>query len=163
MGSIVEKSHGKFKIENASWRDLMALNALEKLCFNQDAWPLLELLGVLTFPGMVRLRAVVEGEMVGFIAGDPRRSDQTGWILTLGVLPDWRRKGIAEALLKECERRMGMHTVKLTVRRGNRAAIGLYEKMGYKQIAIWPKYYRNGEDGAGTEIRGDAVRWDPEW
>ena len=108
----MEKSHGKFKIENASWRDLMALNALEKLCFNQDAWPLLEL---------------------------------------LGVLPDWRRKGIAEALLKECERRMGMHTVKLTVRRGNRAAIGLYEKMGYKQIAIWPKYYRNGEDGMVLE------------
>ena len=108
---------------------------------------MLELLGVLVFPGVVRLRAAVDGEMVGFIAGDPRRDEQTGWIMTLGVLPDWRRQGIAEALLSECEQKMGLPTVKLTVRRGNEPAIALYQKLGYTQTDIWSRYYQNGEDG----------------
>ena len=43
-----------YDIQSANWRDLFALSALEKVCFDQDAWPLLELMGVLTFPGVVR-------------------------------------------------------------------------------------------------------------
>ena len=107
MVGIVTENTRNFLIEPASWRDLRSLEKLEKICFGEDAWPMLELLGVLVFPGVVRLRAAVDGEMVGFIAGDPRRDEQTGWIMTLGVLPDWRRQGIAEALLSECEQKMG--------------------------------------------------------
>ena len=140
-----------YKIKSASWRDLFALSALEKVCFDQDAWPLLELVGVLTFPGVVRLQAVAADEMVGFIAGDPRRQDKTGWILTLGVLPDWRRKGIAGDLLGQCEQLMGMPRVKLTVRRNNMSAMQLYHKMGYEQVDIWSRYYHNGEDGLVLE------------
>lgn len=111
----------------------------------------MELLGVLVFPAVVRLRASAQGTMVGFIAGDPRRSEDTGWILTLGVLPAWRRMGIARALLVECETRLEMPKVKLTVRCGNTAAIRLYKKMDYQQIDIWRRYYRNGEDGLVLE------------
>jgi ribosomal-protein-alanine N-acetyltransferase len=134
-------------IEQAGWRDLLTLSALEKVCFDRDAWPLIELMGVLTFPGIVRLRAVGDSKLVGFIAGDPRRRDNTGWILTLGVMPDWRRQGIAEALLNKCEEQLHMPQMKLSVRRSNTAAIHLYEKLGYKQVDIWSKYYRGGEDG----------------
>lgn len=140
-----------YNIQTASWRDLFALSALEKICFSQDAWPLLELIGVLAIPGVVRLRAVVADEMVGFIAGDPRRHEKTGWILTLGVLPDWRRKGIAQALLRRCEEHMEMPRVKLTVRRNNLSALQLYKKMGYQQVDIWSRYYHNGEDGLVLE------------
>jgi ribosomal-protein-alanine N-acetyltransferase len=140
-----------YKIQSASWRDLFSLSALEKVCFEQDAWPILELFGVLTFPGVVRLRAVAADEMVGFIAGDPRRNEKTGWILTLGVLPDWRRKGIARDLLSRCEQLMGMPKVKLTVRRNNLSALHLYHNMGYEQVDIWSRYYHNGEDGLVLE------------
>ncbi|NPV41345.1 MAG: GNAT family N-acetyltransferase [Anaerolineae bacterium] len=140
-----------YTIQPATWRDLFALSELEKICFKEDAWPLLELMGVLTFPGVVRLRAVVEKEMVGFIAGDARRAEKTGWILTLGVLPFWRRRGIAYDLLSTCEQQMGMPVVKLTVRRNNESALRLYEKMGYRQVDIWSRYYRSGEDGLVLE------------
>jgi len=143
----VTQASDSFQIETAGWRDMKALHALEKSCFKEDAWPLVELLGVLTFPGVVRIKAVASGSMVGFIAGDANRGENTGWILTLGVQPEMRRRGIAGALLKECERLMDMATVKLTVRRGNLAAIGLYEKLGYRKVDVWPRYYRNGEDG----------------
>ena len=147
ISGIVIPVQSEYLIENANWRDLGALNTLEKVCFGEDAWPYLELLGLLTFPGVVRLKATVRREMIGFISGDARRAEKTGWILTLGVLPAWRRRGVALALLAECERRMGMPQVKLTVRRGNLPAIRLYEKLGYQQVDIWSKYYRSGEDG----------------
>lgn len=128
---------------------------------------MIELLGVLTFPDVVRLKAVINDQMAGFIAGDPRRANSRGnlrtaegWILTLGVLPAYRRLGIAEALLAECEAQMNMPVVKLTVRRSNLAAIRLYEKTGYRQIDIWLKYYHNGEDGLVFEKRvemGDGL------
>lgn len=142
-----EQNARAFIIEQASWRDLLALSELEKVCFERDAWPLIELMGVLTFPGVVRLRAVRDGQMIGFIAGDPRKRENTGWILTLGVLPDWRRQGIAGVLLNRCEMQMHMPQVKLSVRRSNTAAIRLYEKLGYEQVDTWVKYYRGGEDG----------------
>jgi len=142
-----EQDKRAYIIEQAGWRDLLTLYALEKVCFDHDAWPLIELMGVLTFPGLVRLRAVGDGKMVGFIAGDPRRRDNTGWILTLGVLPDWRRQGIAEALLSLCEQQLRMPQIKLSVRRSNTHAIHLYEKLGYKQVDIWSRYYQGGEDG----------------
>jgi ribosomal-protein-alanine N-acetyltransferase len=147
MVGVVNENPRDYQIDRASWRDIKALGALEKACFGADAWPLLELLGVLTFPGVVKFKAVGVGAMIGFIAGDPRWNEKTGWILTLGVLPDWRRRGIAEALLSECERKMRMPLVKLTVRCGNAPAIRLYEKLGYRRVDIWSRYYHDGEDG----------------
>ena len=136
-----------FTIQNASVRDLHILHRLERECFGQDAWPWLELLALLWFPDVVRLRAVVEGEMVGFIAADRRRAENCGLILTLGVFEQHRRKGIARALLQECERQLvPLPRVRLTVRRSNAAAIALYTSLGYVQKEIWPKYYAAGED-----------------
>jgi len=151
MGTNPMNATSIYDIQTANWRDLFPLSALEKVCFDQDAWPLLELMGVLTFPGVVRLKAVVANEMVGFIAGDPRRGEKTGWILTLGVLPVWRRKGIGFDLLRICEEKLELPKIKLTVRRSNQAALHLYEKLGYRQVDIWSRYYRNGEDGLVLE------------
>ena len=52
--------------------DLNSLRKLEKACFEKDAWPLFDLIAVLTFPEVVRLKAVVDGQMAGFVGGDPR-------------------------------------------------------------------------------------------
>ena len=61
-----------FEIQQAGLRDLKELHALEHACFDQDAWTYLDLIGVLTLPATVRLKAVIEEKMVGFIAGDIR-------------------------------------------------------------------------------------------
>ena len=141
----------QFILTPASWRDLFPLHNLERACFEDDSWPLIELLAVLTFPGMVRLKAVVTQKMVGFIAGERRHDEQTGWILTLGVFPAYRRLGIAAALLDRCEQELRMPKIKLSVRRSNLAAIDLYNKNGYTQIGVWSNYYHNGEDGLVLE------------
>ena len=93
-----------FKILQASLKDLKELHALEKACFEQDAWSYLDLIGVLTFPATVRLKAVMGEKMVGFIGGDIRSSKNTGWIITVGVLPDYRNQGIAKPSWKDVKK-----------------------------------------------------------
>ena len=140
-----------FTLRPATWRDIRALYQLEKTCFGADAWPWIELMAVLAFPGTVRIKAVAEGQMVGFIAGDDRRDAGTGWIMTIGVLPAFRRQGIARALLAACEKQMKVEHIKLSVRRSNQAAILLYQQLGFSQVAVWSKYYHDGEDGLVLE------------
>lgn len=140
-------------IESAGWRDLSSLVHLEKVCFGEDAWSLLDLVGVLTLPGAVRLKAVLPGMMAGFIAGDPHRSEGIGWITTLAVLPAYRSLGIARELLTECERRMGMRRVRLSVRCSNQAALQLYGSSGYRRVGVWEGYYTGGENALVLEKR----------
>jgi ribosomal protein S18 acetylase RimI-like enzyme len=135
----------------ANIMDLNALRKLEKLSFEKDAWPLFDLMAVLTFPEVIRLKAIQDEQMVGFIAGDPRRRDGWAWIATIAVHPDYRRRGIGLALLHACEARLGVPRARLTVRISNTAAISMYEKEGYKTIDIWKAYYNDGEDAQVME------------
>jgi ribosomal-protein-alanine N-acetyltransferase len=138
--------NGSINIENANWRDLNALRHLEQVCFPKDAWPLWDLLGVLTFPNVVRLKAVIAEQMVGFIAGDIRQSERMAWIATIGVLPEYRGRGIGAALLEVCEKRLTVPRIRLNVRVSNQAALRLYRKFSYYEVGLWPKYYQDGED-----------------
>ena len=130
----------------AGWRDLNDLRQIEKICFGDDAWPLWDLVAVLTFGGIVRLKAAANDRMVGFVAGEIHSGEKVGWITTLGVIPEFRRQGIAKALLAACEEQLGTAFVRLSVRRSNLAAIHLYEQAGYIQAGIWPAYYVDRED-----------------
>ncbi len=136
-----------YKLDDANWKDIGALRKIEQACFGIDAWPLIDLIAVLMFPGIIRIKAVLEEEMVGFISGDGSRDISTGWITSIGVLEPYRRMGIAEALLSACETRLPNHQIKLTVRKSNQPAINLYRKSGYIQTELWERYYQDGESG----------------
>ena len=140
-----------YKIVMASWRDLSEVREIENVCFPQDAWPLFDMLGALTFPGTVRFKAVLGGKIVGFVAGDIRRYQKTGWIATICVLPEFRNHGIGKALLLKCEQAMEMPRVKLSVRMSNQEAINMYRRNGYQDAGRWPRYYRGGEDALVME------------
>ncbi|MGD8605067.1 MAG: N-acetyltransferase [Anaerolineales bacterium] len=140
-------------IQPAGWRDLLEVHSLEKECFKQDAWPWFDLLAALTFPETVRFKAILNDQVVGFIVGDRRNSRQTGWIATVGVHPDYRRRGIARRLMTEAEEAMGLPRVRLTLRASNQAALTLYQQLGYSLVDSWGKYYADGEDGLVMEKR----------
>jgi ribosomal-protein-alanine N-acetyltransferase len=147
MNQVLPAAPGSAAIvEPATWRDLSPLRTLEKICFPVDVWPLFDMIGVLTFPGVVRLKATQDGEMVGFIAADIRRAQNLAWISTLGVLPEYRRRGIAKTLLRDCEARLTVPKVRLSVRASNQPATRLYASVGYQQYSIWSRYYSDGED-----------------
>lgn len=133
-------------IESASLKDLKDLRNLEKICFPIDNWPLLDLIGVLSLPSIVRLKATYMDKFIGFIAGTTKGRDSSGWITTLAVLPEYQNRGIAQQLLSKCEKLMKVKVILLTVRRSNSKAISLYQKNGYYQNEIWKSYYIDGED-----------------
>lgn len=138
-------------IEPATLRDLAPLREIERVCFPKDAWPLLDLIGVLAYPGVVRLKAVKDGQMVGFIAGDVRRAEGMAWIATVAVLPEHRGQGIGAKLLAECEQRIPLEHIRLCVRPSNDEAIRLYERFGYRRVGEWTKYYQDGESALVME------------
>ena len=139
------------EITSATIRDLNALRKLENTCFGKDAWPLFDLIAVLTFSDVVRLKAMEGGRMIGFVAGDPRPSQGFSWIATIGVLPAYQRRGIGRSLLHACEAQLKTPRMRLSVRASNQAAINLYEQEGYRTIDIWKAYYNDGENAIVME------------
>jgi ribosomal-protein-alanine N-acetyltransferase len=70
-------------------------------------------------------------------------------LLTLGVLPAMRRRGIARDLLEEGIRRaraLAARSLFLEVGVRNHPARRLYEAGGFREVGRRPRYYANGED-----------------
>jgi ribosomal-protein-alanine N-acetyltransferase len=152
MNTILNaQSEAGVAIELTTLRDLGALRHLEQVCFPTDAWPLLDLVSVLTFGGVIRLKAVRNKQMIGFIAGDVKRMESIAWIATLAVLPEYRGRGIGTALLQACEAQIPVNRIRLCVRPSNEVAIRLYEKFGYTKVGEWTKYYTDGESALVME------------
>lgn len=139
------------EIQPANLLDLTALRKLEHACFEKDAWPLLDLMAVLTWPDIIRLKVVENGEMIAFAACDPRPSQSAAWIATIAVDPRWQRRGIGRMLLRACEERVKLPRVKLSVRISNHGAISLYEQEGYQTVDVWGRYYSDEEDALVME------------
>lgn len=90
-----------------------------------------------------------DGEMSAFVIGviEP---DGTGHVTTIGVAPEYRRKGLARLMMHEVERSFaarGVQTIRLEVRVGNDSAQVLYEQLGYTVVQRMQRYYSNGDDG----------------
>jgi len=138
-------------IERANWRDLSALISLDKVCFTRDAWPWIDCLAALTFPEIVRLKAVFEDRLIGIVIGDRRRREGLGWIASIGVHPNFQRQGIGRRLLLACEQQLAMPRLRLTLRDSNRIAKSLYQNCGYVEVDVWSRYYADGENGIVME------------
>jgi ribosomal-protein-alanine N-acetyltransferase len=92
----------------------------------------------------------VAGELVGFVIVDVERCAMglRGYLVTLDVAEQWRRKGIAQRLMREAEARTiaaGARWMELHVFTGNEAAIRFYERLGYERLAMRRRFY--GADG----------------
>lgn len=82
------------------------------------------------------LVACADGGVVGHLAVTREEHPATEHVATLGlgVAPDWRRKGVAAALMSEAirwGRSVGVRKIILTVFPDNLAAIRLYRKFGF--------------------------------
>ena len=67
-------------------------------------------------------------------------------ILRLGVLNDFRRRGIAEKLLDSLIELVDMRDIILEVNCENSPAIELYKKKGFINYAVRKRYYPDGKD-----------------
>jgi ribosomal protein S18 acetylase RimI-like enzyme len=86
----------------------------------------------LTVQPELLLVAVLEHDLAGAVMAG--FDGVRGWIHHLGVAPEWRRRGIARALVHAAEaglRELGCRKVNLQVRATNREVVAFYESLGY--------------------------------
>ena len=125
-----------------------AVAELEKICFS-DPWSEKSVASELNNKLALWLVAEEEGRVAGYI-GSQTCGDESD-VMNVAVHPDFRRRGIAEALVKDLVdqlKAIGSRCLTLEVRASNDPAIALYEKMGFAEVGRRKNYYRNPREDA---------------
>ena len=130
-------------IRRMRWWDIDAVVAMEHVLF-EDAWSP-EMFWNELAQGDTRTYVVLtEGDEILGYGGLAAMPDEA-YVQTLGVAPKHQRKGLGamllQALLDDAKQR-GLERVGLEVRVDNEAAIALYERFGFKRVAIRKRYYQ---------------------
>jgi [ribosomal protein S18]-alanine N-acetyltransferase len=134
------------KIRRLSYSDLPQVVAIERRSF-PTPWSLAMFVLELSKPSGVCLAALRDGELVGYLFCS--RYDAVWHVMNVSVDPDFRRQGIATALIEALLERIDDGGVQITleVRPTNHGAIALYERFGFRAAGRRPRYYQdNGED-----------------
>ena len=135
-------------IERMNETHVVAVAALEKLCF-ADPWSEKSIASELQNPLALWLVAVEDDVVCGYIGSQSVMGESD--MMNVAVNPDFRRKGIGEALviaLSEELKAVGNTSLTLEVRISNAPAISLYEKLGFSQVGLRKNYYRNPREDA---------------
>jgi ribosomal-protein-alanine N-acetyltransferase len=86
------------------------------------------------------------GRVAGFLIVHVERVSglRVGYVVTIDVAPEFRRMGLAGALMDEASRRVaaaGVHRMELHVYAGNAEAIRFYESRGYVRVGVQRGFY----------------------
>lgn len=122
---------------------------LEKICFS-DPWSETMFLGDLQSEYTCYFGTFDES---GFLIGYAGMwlSVDSGEITNVAVHPDYRRKGIACALIDNLIKICKVNNVQflnLEVRESNCKAISLYNKLGFENVGLRKNYYKNPTENA---------------
>lgn len=136
------------RIELMTEAHVASIAEIEKLCFN-DPWSEKSIASELGNRLSLWL-VVLDGERVVAYVGSQSVLGETD-MMNIAVHPDYRRQGIAEALvtsLVAALKEKGNHSLMLEVRASNAPAKALYEKLGFQQVGVRKNYYRNPREDA---------------
>lgn len=140
-------------VEDARMRDVDDVATMHAQCFSRD-WGAHEIAGLMARPGVSVLLARAEGggrqPPLGFLIlrRDGYGPEAEAEIVTVGVPPRSRRRGVGDRLMRaairECQSdRIGR--LLLEVDGGNHGAVALYRRLGFRQVGERKGYYREGE------------------
>lgn len=137
-----------YRIRSAVPADAAALVAIERRCFS-DPWSEISFREALESPWSFGLVAQSASSVAGYLVG--REVAGSGEILNLAVSPNFRRRGVARALLRTglaLLRKRRVDEVYLEVRESNRSAQALYLSLGFRPVGQRSAYYRNPKEDA---------------
>ena len=126
--------------------DLPAVLAIERRSF-QTPWSLAMFVLELSKPGGICLAICGErDDLVGYLVCS--RYADVWHLMNIAVAPERRRQGIARELMEHLFEAAGPGArFTLEVRTSNSAAIGMYERFGFRPAGHRRRYYHdNGED-----------------
>jgi ribosomal-protein-alanine N-acetyltransferase len=138
--------------------DFDTLYEIDQACYEPEvAYSKRELRAYLRFNGSDCLVAeaqadsaspgAAEQQIAGFCIS--ARRDESGYIVTIDVLPEFRRHQVGTELLNEIERRLaanGVREVALETATDNDSAVAFWTKHGYRNRGIKKDYYPGGRD-----------------
>ncbi|MGH6990135.1 MAG: GNAT family N-acetyltransferase [Stellaceae bacterium] len=133
--------------------ELGALSKVHAECFPADPWSVLDFMELLTIRGASGHIAVSADGIEGFMLDLVGPEDAE--ILTIGVAPRARRRGLARMLIGDLARRArhkGARRLLLEVAADNTSAIALYISTGFVLLGERPHYYRRPEGNADAFI-----------
>lgn len=132
----------EYRIIDTTETQLEQIEAIERQCFSCP-WTLEQLRSQLSDDRHVFLVAVAEsGTVLGYV-GMMFVLDE-GYISNVAVAPDFRRQGVADALISALMTRaeeLGLAFVTLEVRAGNEPAKALYAIHGFVPVGRRKNYY----------------------
>jgi [ribosomal protein S18]-alanine N-acetyltransferase len=122
------------------------LAEMHRACFPEGPWDAATLERILALAGGFGYLAWRAESPVGFILARDLAGEVE--ILSVGVLPPWRRRGVGRALMDAVvakAERDGLGSIVLEVASENAAARRLYAAFGFVQVGRRPGYYRQPE------------------
>ena len=132
-------------IRKITTKDLNGVIELERICFNKyTAYSPRQLRYLITIANSNCLAETINEKIRGFIIVLYSKGKNVAGIETLNVDPEFRGKGIGRKLINAAEEDMYSKFIKkirLEVSVGNISAIKLYERLGFKKIALIKNYY----------------------
>lgn len=137
-----------YRIRPAAPADAAALVSIERRCFS-DPWSEGSFREALTSPWTFGLVAQTSRGLAGYFIG--RETAGMGEVLNLAVAPEFRRRGVASALLESglaAFRRRKADEVFLEVRESNITAQALYVGRGFRPVGQRAGYYRHPKEDA---------------
>jgi ribosomal-protein-alanine N-acetyltransferase len=129
--------------------DLPVFVSLDKELFPYSPWSASQYREEFSSPTRYFVVAVDEAESIIGYAGVFAPGQVEADILTVGVVPSHRGKGIAKALmalLTDWAKAQGSTAMMLEVKLDNSEAIGLYQSLGYSKLNIRKDYFGAGLD-----------------
>jgi len=136
--------------------ELGALAKLHAQCFPVDPWTVRDFMELLAIRGASgHLATAPEAGIEAFILDLIGPEDAE--ILTIGVAPGARRRGLARALIADLVKRArhrGARRVLLEVAAENQPAISLYSSAGFILLGERPGYYKSPSGRADALIFG---------
>ena len=129
--------------------DLPVFVSLDKELFPYSPWSAVQYKEEFSSPTRYFVVAIgAEQNIIGY-AGVFAPGGAEADVLTVGVVPTQRGKGIAKALMAlitDWATQQGSIAMMLEVKVDNREAIGLYESLGYSKLNVRKDYFGAGLD-----------------
>jgi ribosomal-protein-alanine N-acetyltransferase len=130
--------------------DLAAIEAIERASY-PTPWSRSMFASELAWSSSISLGAVAAEtrELVGYLVIS--RYVDAWHVMNIAVAPEWRRRGVATALLErlfEVTAADGRRGYTLEVRVSNTGAIRLYERLGFRSRGVRRAYYTDNREDA---------------
>ena len=131
--------------------DIPVLASYEKLLFPYSPWNTAQFKEEFAGIPTTRFMSVAEADntIIGYCGVFLPAPGVEADILTVAVLPEYRRQGIAKEFMRQIEewaRERGASAMMLEVEHTNESAIELYKSLGYMKISVRMDYYGPGQD-----------------